>query len=98
MSETHEEPQRCPAVKEDGSPCIGKPTVSGFCFAHDPAACAYRAKGGKATRKSGKPYIKVLVHSSGQGSQAGIQQPTVHAYLNENRPAHRRCQDSIRML
>ncbi|MBF6591672.1 MAG: hypothetical protein IVW57_14260 [Ktedonobacterales bacterium] len=52
MSETSPDGQRCPATRRDGTPCQAKATASGWCFAHDPAAKANRAKGGRATRKS----------------------------------------------
>lgn len=51
----HERERRnrpCPAVKRNGETCgSDMVSVSGYCFAHDPEAAAWRAKGG---RESGK--------------------------------------------
>ena len=42
----------CPAVKRDGEVCGStRISVSGFCFAHDPEAAAWRAKGNETKRK-----------------------------------------------
>jgi hypothetical protein len=35
-------------MRRDGQPCSGKPTVSGWCVAHDPQANDWRARGGTA--------------------------------------------------
>ncbi len=43
--------QRCGAITKSGQPCGGRPSESGFCFAHDPAFAATRetarVRGGK---------------------------------------------------
>ena len=42
----------CPAVKRNGEVCgSGIVSVSGYCFAHDPEAAAWREKGGRASAK-----------------------------------------------
>ena len=42
----------CPAVKRNGEVCGSKRiSVSGYCFAHDPEAAAWRAKGVEARRR-----------------------------------------------
>ena len=42
--------QPCPAVKRDGDVCgVAIVSVSGYCFAHDPEAAEWRAKGGRAS-------------------------------------------------
>lgn len=42
----------CPAVKRNGEVCGStRISVSGYCFAHDPEAAAWRAKGNEAKRK-----------------------------------------------
>ena len=42
---------RCTATTKNGQPCLGRPSESGFCFAHDPAFAATRetarVRGGK---------------------------------------------------
>src|SRR5207244_8529494 len=43
--------QRCGAITKNGQPCGGRPSKSGFCFAHDPALSSTResarVRGGK---------------------------------------------------
>ena len=42
--------QPCPATKRDGNVCgAAIVSVSGYCFAHDPEAAEWRAKGGRAS-------------------------------------------------
>ena len=42
----------CPATKRNGEACGSiRVSASGYCFAHDPEAAAWRAKGGRAKSK-----------------------------------------------
>ncbi len=51
----HERERRnrpCPATKRNGEVCGSAiVSVSGYCFAHDPEAAAWRAKGGRESAK-----------------------------------------------
>ena len=47
-----EEVGPCPATKRNGEVCgSARVSVSGYCFAHDPEAAAWRAKGGRSSSK-----------------------------------------------
>jgi hypothetical protein len=52
MSATGESGVRCPAITRSGQPCRARATANGWCVAHTPAAAEWRAKGGRATRRS----------------------------------------------
>ena len=46
------EDKPCPATKRNGEVCGSmRVSVSGYCFAHDPEAAAWRAKGGRGSSK-----------------------------------------------
>ena len=46
------EDKPCPEVKRNGEVCGStRVSVSGYCFAHDPEAALWRAKGGRSSSK-----------------------------------------------
>src|SRR5262245_17907244 len=51
MSDGGNSLQRCPAPRQDGLPCRGRPGPSGFCVGHAPEAAEWRRKGGRNTSR-----------------------------------------------
>ncbi len=66
----------CPATKRNGEVCGSiRVSASGYCFAHDPEAAAWRAKGGRASSKR-KRAVKRL-KEAGMGHLLDILEETL---------------------
>ena len=76
----------CPATKRDGEVCGAViVSASGYCFAHDPEAAEWRAKGGRASGRKRRAAKRLREMGAGklkadlEGDMAGLRSGEVSA-------------------